>query len=237
MSTATAPPAPSEIAARTLPRDWASDWSLADLQQHLGGIPAERIRLIPAPGTATEQDLVDIAEREDRLYELEDGVLVEKAMGWQEAVLATWISSKIAAYLETHDLGQVMGADGPLKILPGKVKLPDVSFIGWSRFPKERLGRRPIPALVPDLVIEVLSDTNTKREMDRKLKQYFQAGVRLVWYIDPKTRSARAFTSPTAVTEIDEDGSLDGGQVLPGFRLSLRWLFERADRQGPGFGE
>jgi len=237
MSTATAPPAASEIAARTLPRDWASDWSLADLQQHLGGIPAERIRLVPAPGCATEQDLLDIADHEDRLYELEDGVLVEKAMGWQDAVLAAWISAEIGAYLKTHDLGQVMGADGPLKILPGKVKLPDVSFIGWSRFPKQRLGRRPIPALVPDLVVEVLSDTNTKREMERKLKQYFQAGVRLVWYIDPKTRSARAFTSPTAVTEIDEDGSLDGGQVLPGFRLSLRGLFERADRQGPGSGE
>ena len=126
-----------------------------------------------------------------------------------------------------------MGADGPLKILPGKVKLPDVSFIGWHRFPKKRLGRRPIPALVPDLVIEVLSDTNTKREMDRKLKQYFQAGVSLVWYIDPETRSARAFTSPTDVTQLDEDGLLDGGQVLPGFQLSLRWLFDRADQQGP----
>ena len=177
--------------------------------------------------------MLDIADHEDRLYELEDGVLVEKAMGWQEAVLATWISAEIAAYLKTHDLGQVMGADGPLKILPGKVKLPDVSFIGWHRFPKTPLGRRPIPALVPDLAIEVLSDTNTKREMDRKLKQYFQAGVSLVWYIDPETRSARVFTSPTDVTELDEDGLLDGGHVLPGFQLSLRWLFERADRQGP----
>ena len=233
MSTATAPHATPELAARTLPRDWSSDWSLADLQEHLGGIPAERIRLVPAPGYATEQDLLDIADHEDRLYELEDGVLVEKPMGWHEAVLATWISTEIAVYLKTHDLGQVMGADGPLKILPGKVKLPDVSFIGWNRFPKRRLGRRPIPALVPDLVVEVLSDTNTKREMDRKLKQYFQAGVTLVWYIDPKTRSARAFTSPTDVTELDENGLLDGGHVLPGFQLSLRWLFERADRQGP----
>ena len=65
------------------------------MQQHLGGIPAERIRLVPAPGYATEQDLLDIADHEDRLYELEDGVLVEKAMGWQEAVLATWISRRL----------------------------------------------------------------------------------------------------------------------------------------------
>jgi len=233
MSAATAPPATPDVAAGTLPRDWSSDWSVADLQQHLGGIPAERIRLVPAPGYATEQDLLDIADHEDRLYELEDGVLVEKAMGWQEAVLAAWIITELGAYLKTHNLGQVMGADGPLKILPGKVKLPDVSFIGWNRFPKERLGRRPIPVLVPDLVIEVLSDTNTKREMDRKLKQYFQAGVSLVWYIDPMTRSARAFTSPTDGTEFDENGVLDGGRTLPRFQLSLRELFDRADRQGP----
>ena len=82
MSTAIVPQATSELAARTVPRDWPSDWSLADLQQHLGGIPAERIRLVPAPGCATEQDLVEIAVHEDRLYELDDGVLVEKSTGW-----------------------------------------------------------------------------------------------------------------------------------------------------------
>lgn len=222
-----------ELAGKMPLSVWPSGWSLADLQEHLGGIPAHRIRLVPAPGYATEQDLVDIADREDRLYELEDGVLVEKPMGWHEAILATLISGKIAAYLETHDLGQVLGADGALRILPGKVKLPDVAFIGWHRFPKQRLGRRPVPALVPDLVVEVLSETNTPAEMDRKLKQYFEAGVLLVWYIDPAKRSARLFTSPSEVPELDEDGWLDGNPVLPEFRLSLRWLFERADRQGP----
>jgi Uma2 family endonuclease len=217
----------------TLPPMWPSDWSLADLQAHLGGISAQRIRLVPSPGCATEQDLLDIAAREDRLYELEDGVLVEKPMGWQEAILATWISSKIAVYLESHDLGQVLGADGPLKILPGIVKLPDVSFIGWHRFPKHRLSRRPVPALVPDLVVEVLSETNTQAEMDRKLKQYFESGVTLVWYIDSATRSARVYAGQTDVTDLDQDGVLDGGPVLPGFQLSLRELFARADRQGP----
>jgi Uma2 family endonuclease len=237
MSTTIAPPTTPEPAAQRIPPDWASDWSLADLQQHLGGIPAARIRLVPAPGYATEQDLLEIADHEDRLYELEDGVLVEKATGWQEAILATWISAEIAAYLKTHDLGQVMGAHGPLRILPDKVKLPDVSFISWNRFPTQRLGRRPIPVLVPDLVVEVLSESNTKGEMNRKLRQYFAAGVTLVWYIDPETRSARVFTSPTDVTELDENGLLNGGQVLPGFQLSLRQLFKRAERQGPAPAE
>ena len=69
--------------------------------------------------------------------------------------------------------------------------------------------------------------------MDDKLNKYFQAGVRLVWYVDAETRTARVYTSPADVTEIDDGGLLDGGEVLPGFQLSLGWLFERADRQGP----
>jgi Uma2 family endonuclease len=210
---------------------WPSTWSLADLQHHLGGIPAERIRLTPPPGYATEDDVIAIEAREDRLYELNDGVLVAKTMGWYEAIVALLIGSKLTAYLETNDLGQVLGADGALKILPGKVNIPDVSFISWNRFPSERLQRRPIPALVPDLVVEVLSETNTPSEMDQKLATYFEAGVALVWYVDPRTRSARAYTGPEEFTDVPADGSLVGGDILPDFELSLPWLFERADRQ------
>jgi len=209
------------------------DWTFADLQRHLGGIPLERIRLFPPPGYATEEDVIEVEAREDRLCELEDGVLVEKPMGWYESILAAWIVSRLNAYLETHDLGQVLGADGALRLLPGKVKIPDVAFISWDRFPRTKLPRRPIPALVPDLAVEVLSETNTVEEMQGKLLEYFQAGVRLAWYIDPSTRAATAYTGPESSIEVPEDGDLDGGDVLPGFRLSLRELFEQADRQGP----
>jgi Uma2 family endonuclease len=155
-------------------------------------------------------------------------------MGWYESILAILVAYKISSYLEDYDLGQVLGADGSLKILPRTVKIPDVSFVSWARFPKERLGRRPIPELIPDLVVEVLSDTNTKKEMAMKLDRYFKAGVKLVWYIDPESRSATAFTSPSEFVHVEESGELDGGDVLPGFGLTLTWLFERADRQsGP----
>ncbi len=106
-------------------------------------------------------------------------------------------------------------------------------FISWQRFPKKSLENVPIPALIPDLAIEVLSKSNTKREMERKLMEYFQAGVRLVSYIDPRKRDARAYTSVDQVTIMAEDGFLDGGDVLPGFRLSLAELFAEADRTGP----
>jgi Uma2 family endonuclease len=143
------------------------------------------------------------------------------------------IATAITKYLDDHHLGKVLGADGSLKILPGMVKIPDVSFISWDRWPKQPLPRRPIPALVPDLAIEVLSETNTPKEMDDKLMKYFQAGVRLVWHVDPETHTAKAFTGPMVVTEIGEGGVLDGGEVLPGFQLSLRELFERADQGRP----
>ena len=69
--------------------------------------------------------------------------------------------------------------------------------------------------------MEVLSEGNTKAEMDRKLRDYFQAGVRLVWYIEPKTRTARAYTSVNEWTEIGPNDLLSGGDVLPGLELPL----------------
>lgn len=209
------------------------DWNFADLQERLGDLPAERIRLNPPPGYATEEDVLRIEAREDKLYELEFGVLVEKTMGWYESLLATLISIEIGIYLRSNNLGQVLGADGILKILPGVVKIPDVSFVSWSRFPKEKLARERIPALIPDLAVEVLSESNTAKEMESKLGRYFEAGVRMVWYVDPKSRSATVHTGINTFAEVPPTGALNGGDVLPDFSLSLEWLFKQADRQGP----
>jgi Uma2 family endonuclease len=223
-------PAPTLTRQASFP----SNWSMADLQHHLGDIPAERILVVPPPGYATEDDVIRLDAHEDRLCELQDGILVEKPMGWYESILASLIITEINLYLRSHDIGKVLGSDGSLRILPRIVEIPDVSFISWNRWPKVKLPRRPIPALVPDLVVEVLSDTNTKAEMAAKLVKYFEAGVRLVWYIDPETRTARSYMSPSDVTEITLDGMLSGGDVLPDFQLSLSWLFSEADRSGPG---
>ena len=74
-------------------------------------------------------------------------------------------------------------------------------FIAWERFPNRQLPREPIPALAPDLAIEVLSEGNTEQEMQRKLHDYFTAGVRLVWYIDPRSRSAKSYTAENQFIE------------------------------------
>jgi Uma2 family endonuclease len=79
--------------------------------------------------------------------------------------------------------------------------------------------------------VEVLSVSNTKREIDRKISEYFRVGVQLVWLIDPPTRTAEVYTAPDQCTELTETESLEGGEVLPGFSLSLRRLFKRAGEQ------
>ena len=203
--------------------------TVADLLEHLDGIPTDRIRLQPTPGTATEQDVIDLHDREKRLCELLDGVLVEKAMGFYESRLAMVLGQLLGNFLDQHNLGIVAGEAGMLRLAPGLVRIPDVSFVSWSRLPNRRVPREPIPDLVPDLAVEVLSPSNTEAEMRRKLHEYFTAGARQVWLLDPQARTMAVYTSPDATVLVREAETLDGGEVLPGFALPLRELFDRAD--------
>ena len=136
-------------------------------------------------------------------------------------------------YLDEHDLGILTGADGPLQILADQVRFPDVAFIGYDRIPEGADPATPVPDWIPSLAVEILSPNNTKAEMTRKLRDYFEAGVELVWYVDPPTRTVRVYHSTENVTTLTENDELDGEQVLPGFRLSVHDWFERALRIRP----
>ena len=195
--------------------------TLADLRERLGGIPLERIWFHPAPGTATEKDVIAAEVRENRLCELVDGTLVEKAMGFDESWMAGELLFLVKLYLRQNDLGICVGADGMMRISPGLVRIPDLSFINWDRLPGRERPRQPIPDLAPDLAVEVLSEGNTKPEMARKVREYFDAGVILVWLIDPRKRTARVFSAVEKSTLVRADQSLEGGTVLPGFVLPL----------------
>ena len=205
--------------------------TMADLLEQLGGVPLDRIRFYPPPGTATERDVLDAEQRDNRLCELVDGVLVEKVMGFREAILAGALVRLLANFVVPRNLGHVAGADGMLRLFPGLVRIPDVAFASWDCFPEGRLPDDPIPELAPDLVVEVLSRSNTPREMRRKLREYFAAGVRLAWMVDLEQRTVTVHTGVEACAVFDEASCLDGGNVLPGFVLPLRDLFSELDRQ------
>jgi Uma2 family endonuclease len=205
--------------------------TVADLLESLGDIPPDRVRMRPPPGTATEDDVIAIHAREKRLCELVDGVLVEKPMGFDESRMASEIISALVVYLHMHDLGVATGADGMLRLMPGLIRIPDACFVSWSVLPRT-YGQ--IPSIAPDLAVEVLSPSNTPKEMERKLHEYFAAGTRLVWYFDLRNRTVSVYTSPDQATVLDESQTLEGGEVLPGLKLPLHDLFGRATRRRPG---
>jgi Uma2 family endonuclease len=202
--------------------------TLRDLVDRLGGIPLERVQWHPALGTATEADVLVRPDGQKRLVELVDGVLVEKPMGYYESLVAGVLIQLLRNFLDQHPLGIVLAPDGPYRLVPGLVRLPDVSFVSWEHFPNRRLPAGRVLGVAPDLAVEVLSEGNTEAEMERKLNEYFDAGVQIAWLVDPKTRTAQVYTSPLDFSLLSEEDALDGGALLPGFRLSLRELLERA---------
>ena len=124
------------------------------------------IRFHPAPGTALEQDVLE-AEKQGLLCELVDGVLVEKAMGYTESILAAFLIEMLNAFVRPRNLGFVSAPDGTMRLFPGLVRIPDVAFASWDRLPGGRRPTAPIPPIAPDLAVEVLSQSNTPCEMAR----------------------------------------------------------------------
>jgi Uma2 family endonuclease len=202
--------------------------NLEELIHRLGDIPLERILLHPPPGTAKEKDVVAALESpRKRLCELVEGVLVEKPMGAREAIYASVVVRHMDAFAEEHNLGIVLGPDGALRIMVGLVRIPDVSFVPWDWIPGDEWPEDPIPGLVPGLAVEIVSKGNTAKEMETKVGEYFDAGVLVVWLVYPKTQTAEVYSSRTSCRTIDKNGALDGGTLLPGFRLPLKTIFAR----------
>jgi len=203
--------------------------TLADVLRDLGVSP-KRIRMKPAPGKATEADLIRIRTHEKRIYELVYGVLVEKIMGAPQACITAVLVCEVGLFVQRNDLGFIMTPDGPTRLLEGLVRIPDLSFFSWDRMPSKEYPTTPIAGVIPNLAAEVLSPGNTRAEMARKLKEYFLAGVELAWVVDPYKRTVAVYAAPDRVTTLTEKQALDGGHVLPGFTMPVKDLFARLPR-------
>lgn len=218
-------PVPPRRAPKPFPYETAGD-----VLAWFDSIPANRVRIHPEVGRATKRDLLRVIRETGRRYELVDGTLLENTMGSPESFLAMEVGRHLTRYLDGNDLGFLYGADALIELLPKLVRGPDCSFVPWSKRPDKTVPGEPISTLVPALVVEVLSPGNTRGEIARKLREYFQAGVRLVWVIDPRRSLAAVHTAPDVKTDVPVDGALDGGEVLPGFSLPLAKLFERLEK-------
>ncbi|MBX9580988.1 MAG: Uma2 family endonuclease [Gemmataceae bacterium] len=217
------PPATAKPPVAARPR------TLRDLLRELGDIDPARVRLIPPPGTAT---IADLLKPDNDHCELIDGTLVEKAVGNEESFFAFSFGRFLNNFVTDRNLGWMTGEAGFYELDGGRVRGPDIAFVSWDRSPGRRRSEDPIPLLSPDLVVEVLSPSNTRAEMDRKRGEYFRAGVRLVWEVDPRQRTVRVYTNPEQFADLTAADTLSGEPVLPGFTLPLAQLFAELDRHG-----
>jgi Uma2 family endonuclease len=176
----------------------------------------------------------------DLLYEVIDGQIKEKVLGFTEAEIATLIAELLGPFVRTHRLGRVI-VEGLFQLDPDNKKSqrrPDVAFISQSRRPTSPPGiSTAVCDLPPDLAIEVNSPTNTAEEVLRKIHDYFKAGVTRVWVVFPSEQEVYAYSAINQVQILTADQSLQDDTLLPGFTLPLATLFEiQAPAQSPDLG-
>jgi Uma2 family endonuclease len=183
--------------------------------------------------TAAEYGALDL---DDGKTELVRGIIVYEVRDQPRGAhsyTAGQIGYAIQHYLETHPIGLLLPEwDCQTGRGPDTVRRPDVSYISHARAKGVRDSE--IPYLTPDLAVEVLSPSNRAGEMATKMAEYFANGTRLVWLADPKKRTV-AVHAPDARPYILGNGEfLDGGDVLPGFRVAVNRLFGWTPSEAPG---
>jgi Uma2 family endonuclease len=170
----------------------------------------------------TADELFDLPD-DGLVYELDEGKLIcMTPSGPYSSVVAANLHLAVGWFVREHRLGICGVSEGGFKLAsnPDTVRAPDVWFVQNERVPPEGLPRS-FWALAPDLAIEVLSPTDRYTQVMRKMRDYLNTGVRLIWAIDPEARTAMVFRPGVAPRFIDEDGVLDGEEVLPGLTVKL----------------
>ncbi|MCY4030217.1 MAG: Uma2 family endonuclease [Acidobacteria bacterium] len=180
-------------------------------------------QFLHAPTTAEE-----LFERPDDgyRYELVEGSLVRMTpTGAEHGVVTARVAYVLQEYALRHG-GVCCGAETGfvLRRAPDVVRAPDAAFVAAERIPETGIPRSYWP-FAPDLAVEVPSPSDRAADVQAKIVDYFAAGTRLVWVVEPATRSVRVYRSPKDVEVIEEDGELTGGDVLPGFRCAVKRLF------------
>ena len=110
---------------------------------------------------------------------------------------------------------------------PGVVRAPDISFFRKEKLPDDQFDMTPIGEIIPDLAVEVISADNTQSEIERKIGEYFRAGVEAVWIVDPFRRVVVVYTSVDDFVTLKETDTLEGSPVFPGLDLPLARIFGR----------
>ena len=164
-------------------------------------------------------------------FELVNGELVERIMGWESECLGMNVSALLWNYCREHACGWVNGSSAGYQCYeeafpddPDRVRKPDVSFIAADRISAET-DLRGHCELVPDLAVEVISPNDRYHEVEDKVDEYLRVGVRLVWVVDPKKKTIRIHRANGTIQDLRVGDELSGEEVIPGFRCPVSEVF------------
>jgi Uma2 family endonuclease len=184
----------------------------------------------------TPDDLLNMPDGD--LYELVNGELVERNVGLESSWIGGEVQARLRDYSREKEQGWVFPADASYQCFPFDptlVRKPDVSFIRRGRLPGDKL-----PAchcrIAPDLAVEVVSPNDLAEEVETKIQEYLNAGVRLVWVVYPESRIVHIFRQDGTLAAVRADGELDGEDVIPGFRCPVSSIFPAVSEKPPAEG-
>lgn len=164
----------------------------------------------------------DQPERGDRLYELVNGEIIEKLASFTPSRIAMRIGRLIGNFVDPQNLGYVTGADGTYILSEDHTYMPDVGYISKAHMPN--IPEREVP-MPPDLAVEVMSPTDSKRALRRKAETYLEHGTQMVWLVFPDMQTVEVYIPNSDVIEHGINDTIDGGTVLPSFTLAVKTIF------------
>lgn len=176
----------------------------------------------------TVDEFYELPEPEDgsKLELVKGEIIVMPNPGVEHGEIQVNIASLIWTFLRKNKIGRVVTESGVVTERDDdSVRGPDVSYYSKERLPllRQVVKYNDLP---PDLCVEVVSPSNTKKELRTKIQEYFTVGVRMVWILEPEDRSVTVLTSPSEGRTLYDDSELGGGEVLPGFTCKVSELFE-----------
>lgn len=196
--------------------------------------------MLEPPPTATRHRVTpeDLLARPDESnFELVNGELVERTMSFESERIGTNLLIALGAYVRGRNLGEVNGSSAGYQCFggdfddPNKVRRPDVSFISAARVPGA-FPHRGNCQIVPDLAVEVISPNDLSEEVEAKVDEYLQAGVKLVWVAHPMRKTVRIHRANGTVSVVRMPEELTGEDIIPGFSCPLSEVFRVPSQQG-----
>jgi Uma2 family endonuclease len=185
--------------------------------------------------TTLEMPRVEPADDLPDGYERVHNELIEvDGMSIYSGLVATELVVELGMHVRQRKLGRVTGECYFILPLPedgSRVRKPDVGFVSFERWPASKAipyRGNPLPA-VPDLAVEVASPTDLFDELFTKAREYLRSGVRLVWIVCPLDKTILAMGPNGAARYYTENETLDGGEVLPGFAITVGSIFPPRD--------